>query len=366
MTNFISLLSCLFVFGGDEKRSPEILTRDSDRLSITCGITVQSADAGLPSHVNPSFDITAKPRISLTDAEVERLLKEAIDGRKAIVVDEDSVEQKPLLEGEELVEEEKFNGEALEYLEGLLCEVSSSQPFSGWIKWMHDSDHASSLQQFKDGKLFGLWMSWHGNGKKWKAGSYKDGEKDGLWISWHEDGQRNREATFKNGKPNGPVVYWHRNGQKHREFTLKGGKPDGQVTAWHDNGQTQYKQHYRGGVIHGPYVGWHANGQRKREVTFKEGKLDGPFTAWYANGQKEREAIWKDGKPDGLMLEWHQNGQKASEGTSNDGKPEGLFTKWHSNGQKAVERNFKDGEQVSAKYWNSEGEVVETFEETRK
>ena len=66
------------------------------------------------------------------------------------------------------------------------------------------------------------------------------------------------------------------------------------------------------------------------------------------------------------MLEWHQNGQKASEGTSNDGKPEGLFTKWHSNGQKAGERNFKDGEQVSAKYWNSKGEEVETFEETRK
>ena len=342
MANLISLLSCLFLLGGGEKRSSEILTRDGDRLSMTCGITVQSADARLPSHVNPSFDITAKPRISLTDAEVERLLKEAIDGRKAIVVDEDFVEQKPLLEGEELVEEEKFDGEALEYLEGLLCTVSSSQPFSGWIKWMYDSEHASSLQQFKDGKLSGLWMSWHGNGQKWKAGIYKDGDKDGLWISWHENGQRNREATFKNGKPHGPVVYWHRNGQKHRELSLKGGKPDGAVTAWYENGQTQYKQHYRRGVIHGRYVGWYANGQRKREAAFKDGKPNGPVVGWHENGQPQYKQHYRDGVLHGPYKSWHDNGQRKGEGI------------------------FESGKKVSMKLWNGEGEEVETAEESKK
>ena len=37
-------------------------------------------------------------------------------------------------------------------------------------------------------------------------------------------------------------------------------------------------------------------------------------------------------------------------------------TAWHENGQKKVEEINKDGEQVSAKYWNSKGEAVETYQ----
>jgi antitoxin component YwqK of YwqJK toxin-antitoxin module len=49
-----------------------------------------------------------------------------------------------------------------------------------------------------------------------------------------------------------------------------------------------------------------------------------------------------------------------------DGKPDGLVTAWRENGQKQAEETFKDGEEVSAKYWNSKGEEVETEDESRK
>jgi|GEM_PF-1912412 len=49
-----------------------------------------------------------------------------------------------------------------------------------------------------------------------------------------------------------------------------------------------------------------------------------------------------------------------------DGKPGGLVTAWRENGQKQAEETFKDGEEVSAKYWNSKGEEVETEDESRK
>ena len=39
---------------------------------------------------------------------------------------------------------------------------------------------------------------------------------------------------------------------------------------------------------------------------------------------------------------------------------------WHENGQKWIKENYKDGEKVSAKYWNSKGEPVDSLEEAKK
>ena len=83
----------------------------------------------------------------------------------------------------------------------------------------------------------------------------------------------------------------------------------------------------------------------------------------YDSGQASRLAEIKDGRPHGLIIEWYDGGQKSVEGTYKDGEPHGLVTVWHENGQKALEGTYKDGEQVSAKYWNSKGEEVETEEE---
>ena len=46
--------------------------------------------------------------------------------------------------------------------------------------------------------------------------------------------------------------------------------------------------------------------------------------------------------------------------------PDGPWTGWHKNGQKRAEATIEDGEQISAKSWNSEGEEVETTEESFK
>jgi antitoxin component YwqK of YwqJK toxin-antitoxin module len=86
----------------------------------------------------------------------------------------------------------------------------------------------------------------------------------------------------------------------------------------------------------------------------------------YDSGQVQALGQLKDGKPDGLVTGWHENGQKAAEQAYKDGKKDGLWAMWHENGQKGVERTFKDGEEVSAKYWNSKGEEVETEEEANE
>ena len=63
---------------------------------------------------------------STSGADVERLLKEAVDG--------DSLQER----------------------NGLVYQSNESEPFSGWAKWMYDSGQVESLGRFKDGKRDGL------------------------------------------------------------------------------------------------------------------------------------------------------------------------------------------------------------------
>ena len=97
---------------------------------------------------------------------------------------------------------------------------------------------------------------------------------------------------------------------------------------------------------------------------------DTPYTGksfeLYDNGQKKFKENWKKGKRNGFNSGWHENGQKAFEINWKDGKQEGLAVGWHENGQKAGESNWKDGKKVSAKYWNSKGEPVDSLEQALK
>ena len=110
----------------------------------------------------------------------------------------------------------------------------------------------------------------------------------------------------------------------------------------------------------------HRKGHKWIEGNYKDGKKDGLEVWWYDNGQKMSERNYKDGKQNGLMVGWHDNGQKYTEINFKDGKRDGLSVYWYKNGQIESEQNWKDGEKISAKYWNSKGEPVDSKEEANK
>ena len=110
-------------------------------------------------------------------------------------------------------------------------------------------------------------------------------------------------------------------------------------------------------------------GLRKAVALYREhlGKnLHGLVTEWHGNGQKAEEATYEDGKLHGPAIAWHENGQKKAETTFKDDELDGLATKWHENGQKRSELMWKGDTLVAAKYWNSRGEAVETYEEAKR
>ena len=165
-------------------------------LVAGCGEKSSSEGSDSPgASAEPSADATQeseKPvNVPLSDADVERLLKEAVDG------------------------------ESLEVRDGLLS--LNDEPYSGWVKAMHDSGQVDMLAKAKDGKLDGLYTFWHENGQKWSEGTYKDGKLDGLVTKWHENGEKT-EGTYKDGNPHGSSTSWHENGQKSAEATWKDGE----------------------------------------------------------------------------------------------------------------------------------------------
>ena len=170
---FLPLFAALLVTSCGEKSSPE--------GSDSAGASAEpSADAAKQV---PTESPGKEPSVTLplSDADVERLLKEAVDT--------ESLEER----------------NDLFYLD--------DKPYSGWAKRMYDSGQVQGLGQLKDGKQHGLTRVWADNGQKVREETYKDGKPDGLWTGWHENGQKAAEATFKDGKE-ASVKYWNSKGEE--------------------------------------------------------------------------------------------------------------------------------------------------------
>ena len=166
----LPLFAALLVAGCGEKSSSE--------GSDSAGASAEPpADAAKKA---PTDSPGKEPNPLLGDADVERLLKEAVDF--------DSIERR----------------------NGLIYQLNESEPYSGLTKMMYDSGQVQGLAQFKDGKPDGPATAWYENGQKSAERTYKDGKPDGLQTYWHKNGQKMGEATYKDGKVvDGSRKHWN-------------------------------------------------------------------------------------------------------------------------------------------------------------
>ena len=89
------------------------------------------------------------------------------------------------------------------------------------------------------------------------------------------------------------------------------------------------------------------------------------FSLW-ANGNVEVEGSYKDGKPDGLTTFWYETGEKKNQVVYKDNKREGIQIQWHKNGKKKMEQNFDAGNLLLDKFWDKEGNEVDSYDEANK
>ena len=118
------------------------------------------------------------------------------------------------------------------------------------------------------------------------------------------------------------------------------------------------------GLYDGISIWWHKNGNKQFEAEFVKGVLQGR-TAWYReDGSVEYEGEWKDSKLASAST-WNINGQQivGDDGQTNlviDG--EGKLIYLHPNGQKRLEETYADGKLTENKFWDEEGNPVESVD----
>lgn len=116
---------------------------------------------------------------------------------------------------------------------GEWCEKRGSTARHGpFIQRMDDgSKHYKTVEgTYQDGKLHGVWRSYHPNGQKSKEGEYRNGKEEGLWTSYHPNGQKSAEGAYLNGQQNGPWTFWSEDGSVWRQAEFLAGvlvKKDG-------------------------------------------------------------------------------------------------------------------------------------------
>ena len=196
MKKALLLFAALLVAGCGEKSSSEGSESASESPTPSNESAEPSADTAKPIPAeppvaeSPSGEPSESPN-SLSDADVERLLKEAVN------LDPKSFEER----------------------EGLLYLSGESEPYSGRLKEMYDSGQVARLIQFKDGVKDGLQTQWRKNGQKDIEETYKGGKVDGLHTTWHANGQKRLEINYKDGKRvDGSTKFWNSTGERVETF----------------------------------------------------------------------------------------------------------------------------------------------------
>jgi antitoxin component YwqK of YwqJK toxin-antitoxin module len=361
MKKLLPLFSCLLLIGCGEKSSSEGSESASENPTASNESAEPSADtakqspAEPPAAESPSEEPSDTPN-SLSDADVERLLKEAVDYG------------------------------SIQKRDGLYYQVNESEPYSGWVKRMYDSGQAMSLARFKNGQTYGLMLGWHENGQMKGSGNFKDGKLNGHATAWHENGQKFSDATFTEDGELVSEKWWNDKGEEveTREEALKsasegsesaGEKPTPSNESAEPSADTAKQNPAGTPVAESPSeepssATPNSLSDADVERLLKEAveidsleERDGlfyqnnePYSGW-AKDMYDSENLRRLGKISAAR------GQVWALGRLKDGKPDGLQTAWHENGQKMNESTYKDGELISEKWWNAKGEEVDTVEE---
>ena len=132
----------------------------------------------------------------------------------------------------------------------------TNKPFTGILKNFYPDGQVSLIDNFKDGKQHGEYVSYHPNGKILLKGEFKDGKQHGIWSEYHEDGSVYWNLRYINGiTEDGIFRMYYPDGSVESEVTYGNGKP---ITNWvyfDKNGNKERVKVYENGTfIYEKYV----------------------------------------------------------------------------------------------------------------
>ncbi|MCB9262329.1 MAG: toxin-antitoxin system YwqK family antitoxin [Flavobacteriales bacterium] len=125
---------------------------------------------------------------------------------------------------------ENSNNQLLEVL------MVDQLPYEGVLTESYDNGQAKSSGNYINGKLHGIYKTWHKNGKIAVACLFKYGVQHGEFKSWWENGQPKKSCSYHEGKLNGIYETWHNCGAKScwKQYIM--GKEWGRQMHWNESG----------------------------------------------------------------------------------------------------------------------------------
>ena len=171
---------------------------------------------------------------------------------------------------------------------------------------------------WKEGRLHGASIEYHGNGRKRSEIYYTDNTKNGLEKRWDESGRVTIEGYYHLGNKIGVWVEWPRGAKSYwkketRYFDDKS-KPSVEIT-WDVEGKKLSETHVLNGKKTLQIFAWYENGHPKSTTETSDGKET--FTVWYENGTKSMESVSTGNGDDQKehTISWDESGKKTTERT---------------------------------------------------
>ena len=104
--------------------------------------------------------------------------------------------------------------------------------------------------QYRQGKLNGIWESYRSDGTKYWEGNYKIGLEDGSWTCLHGNGQKKSEGVFKEGKLyDGVYTEWNEKGIITLQGDYKEWGKEGIWRGYDDYGYKIFEELYQNGEL---------------------------------------------------------------------------------------------------------------------
>jgi antitoxin component YwqK of YwqJK toxin-antitoxin module len=163
--------------------------------------------------------------------------------------------------------------------DGLFYKKFTDVPFTGEVTGLIALDNWSEQGSVKNGKMEGVWFTYHKDGQLKSKGNYNNGKKDGTWFYYRE----NIKTLWQKGNYKNDMI-------------------EGSWTEYYDNGQLYYRGKYKDWLRDGYWIMYWENGQLKSKGNYKRDNQEGFWIYYNENGN-----IWEDGTGT------YENGGKISQ-----------------------------------------------------
>ena len=151
-----------------------------------------------------------------------------------------------------------------------------------FIEMFRNESHSPYIQgTFKNGKLHGLYRSYHNNAQLHLYQYYRYGELDGIYKEYSDKGVLLLECRFKEGKLHGEYEMYYDDGTLHKKQHYDMGDLHGCAIEFHKNGHLDLFSNYRHGKYHGNVISFYKSGLARNSAEYADGILHGNYEEFY-------------------------------------------------------------------------------------